>query len=131
MGAWARKCLISDLLRSPSLAPIFWTTDIELIGAQSIASFRERPRESAAIKVEENASPAPVRSNGARGSGYGGMNQTFSPIAKYAPTLTIRNDCDFPTYFCKFLARVAEFDEGSSFKSSEALLYLQKELLLS
>ena len=61
------------------LAPIFWTTDMELTGAIIRAFSIDLPIASAATKVEEKASPAPVRSYGGSGSGYGGINQASCP----------------------------------------------------
>ena len=46
----------------PFCAPAYCTTDIELIGPQRSASRTGRPSASEATKVEEKASPAPVRS---------------------------------------------------------------------
>src|SRR3989344_5912996 len=47
---------------------------MELTGAQQRASSRFFPKANAATSVAEKASPAPVRSKGGLGSGYGGMN---------------------------------------------------------
>ena len=45
-----------------SWAPIFWTTDMEFIGAIIRASSIVLPIAKVDTKVEEKASPAPVRS---------------------------------------------------------------------
>lgn len=66
---------------------MYCTTDIELIGPHESASAGESPSAIAQVKVDANASPAPVRSTGSAGSGYMGIcHATSFSSSTYAPS---------------------------------------------
>ena len=76
---------MSCSVRSPFCAPMCWTTDMEFMGARRRASLRGSPLARKAARVEENASPAPVRSFGGAMSGYWGTKWVVPSLRAYAP----------------------------------------------